>query len=43
MSAFVHIQGIKTVHAGGEGSKWQNHVHVVIECPLIRYGGISNK
>ena len=35
MSVFVHAQGIKTVHAGGEGvKKWQNSVHVVVECPL---------
>ena len=32
MSVFVHAQGIKTVHAGGK--KWQNSVHVVVECPL---------
>ena len=30
---FVHAQGIKTVHAGGV-KKWQNSVHVVVECPL---------
>ena len=29
MSVFVHAQGIKTVHA-----KWQNSVHVVVECPV---------
>ena len=36
MSIFVHAQGIKTVHAGGGGGvkKWQNSVHVVVECPL---------
>ena len=34
MSVFVHTQGIKTVHAGGWGKKWQNSVHVVFECPL---------
>ena len=22
------------VHAGGRGQKWQNSVHVVVECPL---------
>ena len=34
MSVFVHAQVIKTVHArGGEGRKWQNSVHVVVECP----------
>ena len=32
MSVFVHAQGIKTVHAGGV-KKWQNSVHVVVECP----------
>ena len=32
MSAFVHTQVIKTVHAGGGGvKKWQNSVHVVVE------------
>ena len=35
MSVFVHAQGIKTVHAGGV-KKWQNSVHVVVECPLIQ-------
>ena len=35
MSVFVHAQGVKTVHAGGEGvKKWQNYVHIVVECPL---------
>ena len=34
MSVFVHAQRIKTVHAGGGGKKWQNFVHVVVECPL---------
>ena len=34
MSVFVHDQGIKTVHAGGGVKKWQNSVHVVVECPL---------
>ena len=35
MSVFVHAQGIKTVHTGGgEAKKWQNSVHVVVECPL---------
>ena len=36
MSLFVHAQGIKPVHAGGGGGvkKWQNSVHVVVECPL---------
>ena len=35
MSVFVHAQGIKTVHEGRGGQKWQNSVHVVVECPLI--------
>ena len=35
MSVFVHAQGIKTVHAGGGVKKWQNSVHVVVECPLV--------
>ena len=35
MSVFVHNQDIKTVHAEGGGvNKWQNSVHVVVECPL---------
>ena len=35
MSVFVHAQGIKTVHAEGEGvKKWQNSVHIVVERPL---------
>ena len=35
MFVFVHAQGIKTVHAGGRGvKKWQDSVHVVVECPL---------
>ena len=34
---FAHAQGIKTVHAGGGGvQKWQNSVHVVVECSLMR-------
>ena len=35
MSVFVHPQGMKTVYAGGGGGvkKWQNSVHVVVECP----------
>ena len=38
MSASVHAQGIKSVHAEGGGVKnWQNSVHVVVECPLIQY------
>ena len=36
MSLFVHTQGIKTIHAG-EAKKWQNSVHVVVECPLVRF------
>ena len=39
MSVFIHAQGIKTVHAGGGGGgvkKWQNSVHVVVECPLTK-------
>ena len=35
MYVFVHAQGIKIVHAGGV-KKWQNSVHVVVECPLRR-------
>ena len=38
MSVFVHAQGIKTVHAGGGGvKKWQNSVHIVVECPLASF------
>ena len=34
MYFFVHVQGIKTVHARrGGGRKWQISVHVVVECP----------
>ena len=37
MSVFVQAQGIKTVHAGRGGVKrWQNSVHVVVECPFIQ-------
>ena len=35
MSVFVHAQGMKTVHAGGGGKKWQNSVHIVVDFPLI--------
>ena len=36
-SVFVHDQGIKNVHAGVGGvKKWQNSVHVVVECPLAQ-------
>ena len=36
MYVFIYAQGMKTVHAGGEGvKKWQTSVHVVDECPLI--------
>ena len=42
MSVFVHAQGTKTVHAGGGGvNKWQNSVHVVVECPLIIYQSLE--
>jgi hypothetical protein len=34
MSVFVHAYGIKTVHTGGGGQKYQNYVNVVVECPL---------
>ena len=34
MSVFVHAQSINTVHEGGLVKKWQNSVHVVVECPL---------
>ena len=40
MSVFVHAQVIKTVHAGGGGGgfkKWQDSVHVVVDCPLIGF------
>ena len=36
MSVFVHAQGIKTVLRRG-GEKWQNSVHVVVECPLSSF------
>ena len=32
ISVFVHAQGIKTVR--GRVKKWQNSVHVDVECPL---------
>ena len=35
MSVFVHTQ---TVHAAGGGvKKWQNSVHIVVECPLSSF------
>jgi hypothetical protein len=37
MPVFVHAQGKKIVHAGMGGKKWQNSVHVVVECPLSPY------
>ena len=39
MSVFVHAQGIEFVHAGGGGAvkKWQNSVHVLVECPLSKH------
>ena len=34
MSVFVHAQGNKTVHEEGGGvRKWQNSVHIIVECP----------
>ena len=37
MSFFVYAKGIKTVHAEGGGvKKWQNSVHVIVECPLSK-------
>ena len=40
MSVFFHAQGIKTVHAGGEGvKKWGNSVHVVVGWPLRAHTG----
>ena len=35
MSVFVHAQGNKTCSRKGELKKWQNSVHVVVECPLL--------
>ena len=45
LSVFVQAQGIETVHAGGgEGiKKWQNYVHIVVECPLKEMGRKSKK
>ena len=37
MSVFVHAQGIKTVHSGGRVKKYQNSVHVVVECLLGKF------
>ena len=31
ISVFVYDHGIKTLHAGKGGSKWQNSVHIVAE------------
>ena len=44
MSPFVG-QGIKTVHAGrGEGvKKWQNSVHVNVECSLTHAKKMSDQ
>ena len=48
ISVFVHAQGMKTVQAGGWWvRKWQNLVHVVVECPLtalpfLFYKGLSS-
>ena len=33
----------KTVHAGGGVKKWQNSVHVVVECPLSKSGKQSHE
>ena len=41
-SVFVHAQSIKTVHAEGGGQKWQNSVHVVVECPLMIFEKLKN-
>ena len=35
MSVFVHAQCNKTCSRKGEFKKWQNSVHVVVECPLL--------
>ena len=43
MSAFVHAQGTRTVHARGGVKKWQNSVHVVVECPLCKSLIFSSK
>ena len=29
----VHAKGLKIVHTGEGVKKWQNSVHVVVECP----------
>ena len=45
MSVFVHAQGVKTVHEWlgvGWDKKWQNSVHVVVECPLTQFSYINN-
>ena len=43
MSVFVNAQGIKTVHAGGEGvKKGLNSVNVVVECPPSPLGLIKS-
>ena len=44
MPVFVHALGIKTVQEREEGiKKWQNSVHVVVECPLPPALGIISK
>ena len=39
MSVFVHAQGIKTVHTERGVRKWQNSVHVEVECPRTNSKG----
>ena len=44
-SVFVHAQGKKAVQGGGGVKKWQNSVHVVVECPfseILNYLWIQN-
>ena len=43
MSAFVHAQGYKNCpHKGGGVKKWQNSVHVVVECPLSTFSDCTS-
>ena len=35
MSIFVHAQGIKTIHAGGWGSKKSKNANVIFKSSLI--------
>ena len=44
MSVFVHAQGVKTLSSlRGRGvKKWQNSVHLVVDCPLRQKPMLDN-